>query len=75
MASLLVISSKLSQSPVSVISFADSLLCRMGLLSSKKPSTVCIGGYECPMTEMVEQNPKMFRSGVSLFEVCSHFRL
>jgi len=26
------------------------------------------------MTEMVEQNPKMFRSGVSLFEVCSYFR-
>lgn len=38
---------------------------RMGI-SSRRPSTVFLHGYEYPLNDVLEQNPKVFRLGVSL---------
>ncbi|KAF8203808.1 hypothetical protein BJ912DRAFT_213450 [Pholiota molesta] len=37
----------------------------MGIAGLRRPNTVCLRGYECPIDEMLEVNTKMFRGGTT----------
>ncbi|KAF9486305.1 hypothetical protein BDN70DRAFT_869784 [Pholiota conissans] len=37
----------------------------MGISGLRRPHTICLRGYECPIDEMLEVNTKMFRGGTT----------